>query len=105
MDHGIGGDSVGGGSVGEDRVGGGGSGATCSFYGDSLTRAQQNFVIRVPQVDGSVEYVWTGDRWQSANDGVKAHDLQYWSVLKFTEINGIELPVQFVWEDEIVVHV
>jgi len=52
-----------------------------------------------------VEYVWTGDRWQSANDGVKAHDLQYWSVLKFTEINGIELPVQFVWEDEIVVHV
>jgi hypothetical protein len=104
MDHGIGGGSVGGGSVGEDRVGGG-SGATCSFYGDSLTRAQQNFVIRVPQVDGSVEYVWTGDRWQSANDGVKAHDLQYWSVLKFTEINGIELPVQFVWEDEIVVHV
>lgn len=104
MDHGIGGDSVGGGSVGEDRVGGG-SGATCSFYGDSLTRAQQNFVIRVPQVDGSVEYVWTGDRWQSANDGVKAHDLQYWSVLKFAEINGIELPVQFVWEDEIVVHV
>ena len=80
---------------------------TCNFYGDSLTKAQQNFVIRIPQKDGSVEYVWTGDRWQSAADGVKAHDLQYWAVLQFQEDpgSGIEIPVQFVWEDSIQINV
>ena len=46
-------------------------GGSCEFYGDSLTRAQQNFVIRIPQSDGSTQYVWTGDMWQSAADGIK----------------------------------
>lgn len=52
------------------------AGGQCDFYGDSLTKAQQNFVIPIKQDDGSVQYVWTGDRWQSAADGIKAHDLQ-----------------------------
>ena len=81
------------------------AGGTCSYYGESLTKAQQNFVIRIPQSDGSVQLVWTGDRWQSSPDGIKAHDLQYWSVLKFKEVNGIDLPMQFVWEDEITITV
>ena len=72
-----------------------------SFYGDSLTKAQQNFVIRIPQSDGSTQYVWTGDRWQSSADGIKAHDLQYWSVLEFDDSRSPPLPKQFVWEDTI----
>ena len=78
---------------------------TCSFYGDSLTKAQQNFVIQIPQADGSTQYVWTGDRWMSAPDGDKAHDLQYWSVLQFQNVQGIDLPVQFAWQDEITINV
>lgn len=80
-------------------------GKTCSFYGQSLTKAQQNYLIRIPQSDGSMQYVWTGDRWQSATDGIKAHDLQYWSVLEFQKVGDIDLPLQFVWEDEIQISV
>lgn len=81
--------------------------ASCNFYGDSLTKAQQNVVIQIPQPDGTTQYVWTGDRWQSAEDGVKAHDLQYWSVLKFQAQRnaGPDLPVQFSWEDTIEINV
>ena len=83
-----------------------GADRTCSFYGDSLTKAQQNFIIHIPQADASMQLVWTGDRWQSAPDGVKAHDLQYWSVLKFKKnVQGIALPMQFAWEDEITITV
>jgi hypothetical protein len=78
------------------------AGGTCDFYGDSLTTAQQNFVIRIPQADGTIQYVWTGDRWQSADDGIKAHDLQYWSVLEWVSSPGsVDLPRQFVWQDSI----
>lgn len=49
--------------------------------------------------------MWTGDRWQSAADGIKAHDLQYWSVLQFKEVAGLDLPQQFTWEDQIVISV
>eukprot|EP00041_Stephanoeca_diplocostata_P006460 m.85945 g.85945 ORF g.85945 m.85945 type:complete len:515 (+) comp16372_c0_seq2:119-1663(+) len=92
-------------------------GGQCDFYGDSLTKAQQNFVIPIKQSDGSVQYVWTGDRWQSASDGIKAHDLQYWSVLDFATVEctdavpgcsatgTIDLPRQFTWEDTIVISV
>ncbi len=24
------------------------------------------------------EYIWTGDRWQQAPDGIKGHDPQFW---------------------------
>ena len=84
---------------------GGRKGQQCSFYGDSLTKAQQNFVIQIAQPDGSTQFVWTGDRWQSAADGVKAHDMQYWSLIEFQEANGIDLPIQFTWQDEIQINV
>jgi len=79
---------------------------TCNFYGQSLTKAQQNFVIRIPQPGGKPDqFVWTGDMWQSAADGIKAHDRQYWSVLRFENVGGIELPMQFTWEDTIEISV
>jgi hypothetical protein len=77
----------------------------CDNYGKSLTKAQQNFVIQIAQADGSKQFVWTGDMWQSAKDGIKAHDLQYWSVLDFQPVNGIDLPVQFKWQDVIQISV
>jgi hypothetical protein len=40
-------------------------------YGDSFAHAQQNTVIVVPAVEGPGQYVWTGDRWQSAANGMK----------------------------------
>ena len=50
----------------------------------SSTRSQQNFVITVPTSTGQ-EYIWTGDRWQQAPDGVKGHDPQYWVPLNFKD--------------------
>ena len=34
------------------------------IYGNSLTMAQQNFVMPVKTTSG-LQYIWTGDRWQS----------------------------------------
>eukprot|EP00040_Diaphanoeca_grandis_P027038 m.152877 g.152877 ORF g.152877 m.152877 type:complete len:559 (+) comp30817_c2_seq3:120-1796(+) len=84
------------------------NGTTCDNYGFSLTKAQQNFVIQIPSTtaDGGIEYVWTGDRWQSAASGIKAQDLQYWSVLKWVAgPGGVDLPVPFTWEDTITIEV
>ena len=80
-------------------------GGTCDFYDRSLTRAQQNFVIQIGQPDGSTEYVWTGDRWQSAESGLKSEDLQYWAVLNWVTVGGIDLPKQLAWQDQITIHV
>ena len=32
---------------------------------------------------GATEFVWTGDRWQQAPDGVKGHEGQFWAPLRF----------------------
>ena len=74
---------------------------TCPANGEvaSTTFAQQNSVI---DLGNDRDFVWTGDRWQSACaatvaaqglpatglagmglDCVKAFDLQYWSVLQY----------------------
>ncbi len=34
---------------------------------------------------GNTQYMWTGDRWQSAPDHLKDHDFQYWSLLVFND--------------------
>lgn len=48
----------------------------------STTRAQQNYVIEVETLSG-LAYVWTGDRWQQAPDGIKGHEPQFWVPLAF----------------------
>jgi hypothetical protein len=44
--------------------------------------AQQAFVVPVtvkaPGGGTRVQYIWGGDRWQSAPDGFKSHDYQVW---------------------------
>jgi hypothetical protein len=55
----------------------------------STTRAQQNFIIQVDTPHGK-EYIWTGDRWQQAPDGIKGHDPQTWLPLKFNPDGSIQ---------------
>ena len=69
-------------------------------YGSSVTRAQQNFVIRVHTPNG-MQYIWTGDMWQSAADGIKAHDNQFWAPLEFVHdpTTGVDVPLPIKWID------
>ncbi len=49
-----------------------------------------------------LQFMWYGDRWQSAEDGVKAHDFTYWSALNFMDDGNI---TSFVWQNNFVVSV
>lgn len=52
--------------------------------------AQQTFVAQVLTPSGPA-YFWMADRWGSRPDGVKGHDLQFWSApLRFTPGGMIE---------------
>ena len=56
--------------------------------GDTIIQAQDSTVITVDFGAASgIEpvYIWTGDRWQSAPDQLKSHDLQYWQPLVFND--------------------
>ena len=68
----------------------------------SATRAQQNFVIQVPGGDDEPTFVWTGDRWQQAPDGLKGHEGQFWAPLAFDSEGSIG-PVH--WVDEFALRV
>ncbi len=48
--------------------------------GYSWSGAQQNNVFEVATAAGPL-MVWTGDRWYSAADAMKGHDLQHWAPL------------------------
>ena len=65
----------------------------------STTRAQQNFVISVG-VGNETTFVWTGDRWQQAPDGLKGHEGQFWAPLSFDDDGRIG-PVRWVDEFEL----
>eukprot|EP00664_Eupelagonemidae_sp_cell27_P005789 gene5789-4941_t len=65
--------------------------------GTAVTKAQQNYVVKVPGEGGKLQYIWTGDMWQSAPDGIKAHDFQFWAPLAFNAKTG--LPEQVKWID------
>lgn len=49
--------------------------------------AQENYVAQIATTQGTT-YLWTGDRWNSAPDGVKDHDFQYWAPLEFGDAPG-----------------
>ncbi len=57
--------------------------------------AQQTWVAKIPTA-GEPVFIWMGDRWGSAPDGVKGHDFQYWSApLKFSP-DGDILPLEYI---------
>ena len=67
------------------------------LIGGREIKAQTNYVVQVEKEDGEVEYLYTGDLWSSAPDGLKSHDIQYWSPpLEFDETTGNILPMHFV---------
>eukprot|EP00927_Polykrikos_kofoidii_P051741 TRINITY_DN45532_c0_g1_i1.p2 TRINITY_DN45532_c0_g1~~TRINITY_DN45532_c0_g1_i1.p2 ORF type:complete len:395 (+),score=73.52 TRINITY_DN45532_c0_g1_i1:71-1255(+) len=72
-----------------------------NLQGVATTKAQQNFVFPVKTADGTMQYIWTGDRWESSSDGYKGHDLQYWAPLSWVrdEESGLDLPQRLTWID------
>jgi hypothetical protein len=61
--------------------------------GSPIVAAQQTWVARIPTPDGPA-FLWMGDRWGSRPDGLKGHDLQFWSLpLKFAP-DGSILPLK-----------
>jgi hypothetical protein len=58
--------------------------------------AQETWVAKIP-MPGGLAFIWMADLWGSARDGVKGHDLQYWSPpLKFDPDNNGVMPVENV---------
>lgn len=43
--------------------------------------------------------VYTGDRWMSAPDQLKSHDLQYWAPLQFNDTTTPPAIVPMVFAD------
>jgi hypothetical protein len=70
--------------------------------GKPIISAQQTYVARIPTSHGT-DYVWMGDLWKSRTDGVKGHDLQYWSApLQFNPDGSIVvLAPTSVWKERI----
>jgi len=66
----------------------------------SVTRSQQNFIVKVEVEGGRIEYVWTGDRWQQAPDGIKGHEPQFWVPLEFGE-DGVVVKIRWVDQFEL----
>ncbi len=64
--------------------------------GKIATSAQQTNVFPVTGSDGSLSFMWQGDRWQSAPDHLKSHDFTYWDILSFTATDEIE---RLTWRD------
>jgi len=65
--------------------------------------AQQAYIAAIPTAQGP-QFIWIGDLWRSRKDGIKGHDLQYWSPpLHFSEDGSIR-PIENVpsWSTELV---
>ncbi len=62
-----------------------------------IINAQQAHIARFPSARGPL-WVWIGDRWGSRSDGIKGHDLQFWSApLEFAD-DGSIAPLRWVNE-------
>eukprot|EP01114_Cavostelium_apophysatum_P023183 TRINITY_DN8657_c0_g1_i1.p2 TRINITY_DN8657_c0_g1~~TRINITY_DN8657_c0_g1_i1.p2 ORF type:complete len:321 (-),score=32.44 TRINITY_DN8657_c0_g1_i1:47-1009(-) len=63
--------------------------------------AQQTNILQFASPSGW-QYLWQGDRWQSAPDGIKGHDLSYWGPLDFDSVGNI---AQLQFQKEISINV
>lgn len=62
----------------------------------SETHAQQNYVFQTAQG----EWVWTGNRWASAPDGVFAHAFQTWLPMEWDDSASPPAPLALHWQDD-----
>eukprot|EP00929_Paragymnodinium_shiwhaense_P102879 TRINITY_DN66109_c0_g1_i1.p1 TRINITY_DN66109_c0_g1~~TRINITY_DN66109_c0_g1_i1.p1 ORF type:complete len:449 (-),score=17.94 TRINITY_DN66109_c0_g1_i1:72-1418(-) len=85
-------------------------------WSSRVVAAQENYVMRIvgtpgatgargQDADADVTYVYTGDLWGSAVDGLKSHDLQYWEPLEFDDTKVPPLPQPLRWMDSITLDV
>lgn len=63
---------------------------------DVIIPAQQRRIAILPTPDGPA-HIWIGDRWESADDGIKGHDYTYWSSPLAFEEDGMIRKLR--WED------
>jgi hypothetical protein len=62
-----------------------------------LISGQQTWIARIP-MKSEIAFIWMADLWGSAPDGVKGHDIQYWSPpLKFNATNSSIDPIENVY--------
>lgn len=61
----------------------------------SALRSQQSDIFEVDLAGGGTAWIWAGDRWQQAPDGLKAHDPQLWVPIEFNADNSIA-PLRFL---------
>jgi len=67
--------------------------------------SQNNYVFQIPSAAGggkAAAYVWMGDRWASAHDGLFGHNLQSWHLLEFDGegLRGSAPSIrELTWED------
>ena len=52
--------------------------------------------MQVQTAGGGTQYVWTGDRWQTAPDGKWGHDFQTQLPLNFDDADGSIIPLEWV---------
>jgi hypothetical protein len=57
--------------------------------------AQQTHVAEIITASGTA-FIWMGDLWGSRPDGIKGHDLQFWSAPLVFDSKGIISPMQYV---------
>jgi hypothetical protein len=57
--------------------------------------AQQTDIVFYYDEDKNPQYLWRGDRWQSAPDQIKGHDFTYVGPMKF-DASGIVQPLPFL---------
>ena len=68
--------------------------------GKIVIPAQETNVFGVRTPDNGLQYIWIGDRWQSAPDHLKAHDFTYWGPVEVNfDQNGIHFPVMEWWDN------
>eukprot|EP01084_Bolivina_argentea_P083672 151486_1 len=70
---------------------------------DLVIHAQETDVLLVETDDSKgYQYIWIGDRWQTAPDGAKAHDFTYWGPLIWNNKTSVQV---MKWYDNFTINV
>jgi len=66
--------------------------------GGAMSSQQTNVLPYKTNASGTIGmgYIWQGDRWQSAPDGIKGHDFSYWQSLSFDSQGNVQGPLTWV---------
>eukprot|EP00456_Euglypha_rotunda_P031921 TRINITY_DN24782_c0_g1_i4.p1 TRINITY_DN24782_c0_g1~~TRINITY_DN24782_c0_g1_i4.p1 ORF type:complete len:156 (+),score=29.23 TRINITY_DN24782_c0_g1_i4:3-470(+) len=65
---------------------------TTTNLGGAMSSQQTN--ILPYNTPNGIQYLWQGDHWQSAPDGLKGHDFSYWQPLSFGSDGNVTGPLQ-----------